>query len=168
MNWHRAYLSIKIAVNLILLPVLIFPAMAYGHPGRTDSSGGHTCRTNCPDWGLSYGEYHYHGYTPDPEPSPTWEFNGRTYYSYNDYQTAKSDYEAEQSQKELLETLKEKEDENNQLKIERDNLLQQSESNSIKDAEQNNSSNSDAVVVLLTSLVLGGSGWFLYNKIRSK
>ncbi|MFT4415331.1 YHYH domain-containing protein [Fredinandcohnia humi] len=30
------------------------------HPGRTDSSGGHTCRTNCPSWGLDWGEYHYH------------------------------------------------------------------------------------------------------------
>lgn len=30
------------------------------HPGRTDSNGGHTCRTNCSKWGLSNGEYHYH------------------------------------------------------------------------------------------------------------
>jgi hypothetical protein len=30
------------------------------HPGRTDKNGGHTCRTNCEKWGLSYGEYHYH------------------------------------------------------------------------------------------------------------
>jgi hypothetical protein len=30
------------------------------HPGRTDSSGGHTCRTNCEQWGLDYGEYHFH------------------------------------------------------------------------------------------------------------
>ena len=35
------------------------------HSGRTDSNGGHTCRTNCEKYGLSYGEYHYHnnGYT---------------------------------------------------------------------------------------------------------
>lgn len=33
----------------------------YAHPGRTDSNGGHTCRTNCTErWGLEYGEYHYH------------------------------------------------------------------------------------------------------------
>jgi len=30
------------------------------HPGGTDSSGCHTCRTNCEDWGLEYGEYHCH------------------------------------------------------------------------------------------------------------
>jgi len=36
--------------------------IAFAHPGRTDSKGGHTCRTNCTErWGLKYGEYHYHG-----------------------------------------------------------------------------------------------------------
>ncbi|WP_404815112.1 YHYH domain-containing protein [Psychrobacillus glaciei] len=30
------------------------------HSGRTDANGGHTCRTNCEKWGLSYGQYHYH------------------------------------------------------------------------------------------------------------
>lgn len=29
-------------------------------PGRTDKNGGHTCRTNCEQYGLEYGEYHYH------------------------------------------------------------------------------------------------------------
>lgn len=33
---------------------------SFAHPGNTDSSGCHTCRTNCPNWGLSYGEYHCH------------------------------------------------------------------------------------------------------------
>lgn len=31
------------------------------HPGRTDSSGCHTCRTNCASWGLRNGAYHCHG-----------------------------------------------------------------------------------------------------------
>ena len=39
---------------------LFFPFLLYAHPGNTDSSGCHTCRTNCPNWGLSYGEYHCH------------------------------------------------------------------------------------------------------------
>lgn len=34
--------------------------VVHAHPGRTDSSGGHTCRTNCEKWGLKYGEYHFH------------------------------------------------------------------------------------------------------------
>ena len=44
------------------------------HPGRTDGSGCHTCRTNCGRWGLSYGEYHCHrpvSPTRTPTPSPT-------------------------------------------------------------------------------------------------
>src|SRR4051812_15851277 len=39
---------------------LLLPSTASAHPGRTDSNGGHTCRTNCEQWGLEYGEYHYH------------------------------------------------------------------------------------------------------------
>ena len=49
----------KIIVLLILI-TFTFPSVSSAHPGRTDSSGGHTCRTNCPSWGLSTGEYHYH------------------------------------------------------------------------------------------------------------
>ena len=37
------------------------PADLSAHPGRTDSAGGHTCRTNCPSYGLAFGEYHFHG-----------------------------------------------------------------------------------------------------------
>ncbi|MDH4619667.1 YHYH domain-containing protein [Brevibacillus sp. AY1] len=38
----------------------LFGTSVQAHPGRTDSNGGHTCRTNCEKWGLSYGQYHYH------------------------------------------------------------------------------------------------------------
>ncbi|MBU4338538.1 YHYH domain-containing protein [Patescibacteria group bacterium] len=42
---------------------------AQAHPGRTDSSGCHTCRTNCSSWGLSSGEYHCHrAKTTAPQP----------------------------------------------------------------------------------------------------
>src|SRR5687767_571889 len=40
---------------------LCFIGVASGHPGNTDGSGCHTCRTNCPSWGYNYGEYHCHG-----------------------------------------------------------------------------------------------------------
>ncbi|WP_214483088.1 YHYH domain-containing protein [Bacillus sp. SM2101] len=33
------------------------------HSGRTDSNGGHTCRTNCSSYDLSYGQYHFHNGT---------------------------------------------------------------------------------------------------------
>lgn len=49
----------KIILNLIISACII-PNISFAHPGRTDSSGGHTCRTNCASWGLSTGEYHYH------------------------------------------------------------------------------------------------------------
>jgi micrococcal nuclease len=46
-----------------------------GHPGRTNASGCHTCRTNCAKWGLSTGEYHCHGggssAAPSIRPRPT-------------------------------------------------------------------------------------------------
>lgn len=46
--------------TICLLSFVMFNGLAIAHPGRTDSSGGHTCRTNCASWGLSQGEYHYH------------------------------------------------------------------------------------------------------------
>lgn len=51
--------------------MLIIPSISFAHPGRTDSSGCHTCRTNCASWGLSTGEYHCHrskGVTQPIEP----------------------------------------------------------------------------------------------------
>ena len=40
--------------------LLIFNQPVLAHPGRTDVSGCHTCRTNCASWGLADGEYHCH------------------------------------------------------------------------------------------------------------
>lgn len=57
--------------NLLLPVVLItlaLPLLVNAHPGRTDSAGCHTCRTNCPNWGLSYGEYHCHNSKGVPQP----------------------------------------------------------------------------------------------------
>lgn len=44
----------------ILALLASFSAPAFAHPGRTDSSGCHTCRTNCASWGLEEGQYHCH------------------------------------------------------------------------------------------------------------
>lgn len=38
----------------------IFSITTYSHPGSLDSKGGHYCWKNCEDYGLNYGEYHYH------------------------------------------------------------------------------------------------------------
>jgi hypothetical protein len=58
-------------VLIVFALALIFPIFVSAHPGRIDSSGCHTCKTNCSNWGLSYGEYHCHnskGVTQPLEP----------------------------------------------------------------------------------------------------
>ena len=59
-------------ISKIIGRVVVFAAIvgiafpAFAHPGRTDGSGGHTCRTSCAKWGLTQNEYHKHnagGYT---------------------------------------------------------------------------------------------------------
>lgn len=46
-------------LSLVILSSLV-PFVVSAHPGNTDASGCHTCRTNCAKWGLSQGEYHCH------------------------------------------------------------------------------------------------------------
>ncbi len=58
----------KILMFVVLITVLFIPSLSQAHPGRTDSSGCHTCRTNCSKWGLSTGEYHCHQAKALPQP----------------------------------------------------------------------------------------------------
>lgn len=44
----------------IIAVIVLIPTKVLAHPGRLDSSGCHTCRTNYPSWGLEYEEYHCH------------------------------------------------------------------------------------------------------------
>lgn len=71
----------KLIASIIALTLAVAPlTTASAHPGRTDANGGHTCRTNCEQWGLEYGEYHYHNggssssssssSAPKPAPKP--------------------------------------------------------------------------------------------------
>ncbi|QDX93721.1 YHYH domain-containing protein [Brevibacillus laterosporus] len=64
----------KALLFLLFVTMLAIPfQQTSAHPGRTDKNGGHTCRTNCEKWGLSYGEYHYHnggGSSPAKSASP--------------------------------------------------------------------------------------------------
>lgn len=39
--------------------LLVSPSLTYSHPGGIDGKGGHYCRTNCEEWGLKTGEYHF-------------------------------------------------------------------------------------------------------------
>lgn len=76
--------------NLIFLALVITFStsfelrVVFAHPGRTDSFGCHTCRTNCPKWGLSYGEYHCHrskGLLQPKEPIKSHLGKGETGYT---------------------------------------------------------------------------------------
>lgn len=53
----RKLLAFAAFALLLVLPTSV---SIQAHPGRTDSNGCHTCRTNCEKWGLAYGEYHCH------------------------------------------------------------------------------------------------------------
>src|SRR3989338_7468286 len=58
----------KRSLFVLAFVVLVIPRIALAHPGRTDASGCHTCRTNCANWGLSTGEYHCHNAKALPQP----------------------------------------------------------------------------------------------------
>lgn len=53
---------------ILALFLVSLPGSVLAHPGNTDSSGCHTCRTNCSKWGLSSGEYHCHRAKALPQP----------------------------------------------------------------------------------------------------
>jgi len=65
-NWFR----VNLLTIVIIAGFLMGSTVVLAHPGRTDSSGCHTCRTNCSNWGLSYGEYHCHRAKTLPQPEP--------------------------------------------------------------------------------------------------
>lgn len=52
----------KVALTLVAAISLFITSggIAEAHSGRTDSSGGHHCWTNCSKYGYEYGSYHYH------------------------------------------------------------------------------------------------------------
>ena len=78
---------IRVFIITLVLAISL-PISVSAHPGRTDSKGCHTCKTDCENWGLEYGEYHCHSgdtytnsagavyyedgtlLTPAPQPDP--------------------------------------------------------------------------------------------------
>ena len=60
--------------RILTIIALLFATPALGHSGGTDSSGGHRCYTNCNDYSLSYGEYHYHGGRSSSSGISDWQF----------------------------------------------------------------------------------------------
>ncbi|MFC1644942.1 YHYH domain-containing protein [Patescibacteria group bacterium] len=58
----------KVKWAIVMLMFFVFAPSVFAHPDRTDSSGCHTCRTNCSSWGLSSGQYHCHNAKAKPQP----------------------------------------------------------------------------------------------------
>ena len=58
----RGKINLKRNMKLltIIAVIVLIPTKVLAHPCRLDSTGCHTCRTNCPSWGLEYEEYHCH------------------------------------------------------------------------------------------------------------
>ena len=58
---------------ILFLFIFIFSAgIVSAHPGKTDMSGCHTCKTNCEEWNLNVNEYHCHGgIAAKDTPAPT-------------------------------------------------------------------------------------------------
>jgi len=81
---------------LIALIWMFMATSVYAHPGNTDSSGKHSCWTNCSKWGLNYGEYHGH---IDSSTSDTSSSSFESYDTYDDsiyiYESEGDDLEAE-------------------------------------------------------------------------
>ena len=51
----------KIFSLVVTIALINSTSVVHAHPGRTDSEGGHTCRTNCTEkWGVEYNSYHFH------------------------------------------------------------------------------------------------------------
>ena len=88
---------IFLLVCFLVVGWFVIPNAVLAHPGNTDSSGCHTCRTNCPDWGLYYGEYHCHqskGYTQPEYPIRSTYGDYGTGYTepWSDYTSPSYDY----------------------------------------------------------------------------
>ncbi|PIR83922.1 hypothetical protein COU18_00710 [Candidatus Kaiserbacteria bacterium CG10_big_fil_rev_8_21_14_0_10_51_14] len=88
-------------LGVLLLSGYSIPAVVYAHPGNTDASGCHTCRTNCPKWGLSTGEYHCHNAKALPQPKEPirshYDENGGTTEPWPEYKTPKQTAETNPS-----------------------------------------------------------------------
>lgn len=67
-HWTGA-MPTALLVGLTVVVLVLSSVPSTAHPGRTNASGCHTCRTNCAKWGLSTGEYHCHGGSSSAAPS---------------------------------------------------------------------------------------------------
>jgi len=124
------------------------------HPGNTDASGCHTCRTNCPSWGLDYGEYHCHQAKALPQP----EEPIKSTYGEGGTGTTRPapEYEAPKVQA----------DTNNTIPINNNSVSAQTINS--RSNEDNKNSSEEESNVLTWLLVGGGAGAFGYWLAKRK
>jgi hypothetical protein len=101
-------MNMKKYISILIVLCSLTWIIAFAHPGRTDSNGGHWVRTE--GWGYEVGTYHYHNdgtqkeesYTPPAKSSlQKAEFSGFDFDlepTYN-YSKARKVYEEKQKQK---------------------------------------------------------------------
>lgn len=94
-NFKKAVFILSIIFVCLILILRI--NVVEGHPGRTDSSGCHYCRTNCESYGLSYGEYHCHNGGSSSSSNSTSTNND---YNYQLYLQQQQQQQLEQQQRE--------------------------------------------------------------------
>lgn len=70
-----------IVLGLGALLGVFFVSPANAHPGRTDSDGGHYCRTNCDDWDEEWDEWHSHGTYSAPPTAWKCTIGDKVFYS---------------------------------------------------------------------------------------
>lgn len=59
--FHKGYMMKNMKyIFLLTLVFMASPLFVNAHPGNTDSSGGHYCRTNCSSWGVPWNQWHSH------------------------------------------------------------------------------------------------------------
>ena len=70
-GFKRKLFVCVVAIIFALLPTPLIAFVQPSHSGGTDSSGCHTCRTNCPKYGLYYNQYHCHNPKSSTRPPPS-------------------------------------------------------------------------------------------------
>lgn len=155
----KLILSIKkfLFLSLLFCEIIITNSDVQAHPGRTDSLGCHTCRTNCSSWGLSNGEYHCHNAkisAPQPE-EPIKSIYGEDGTGYT---KPAPEYKIPQDNTGNTESTK-----TNELSPAEtnDNLK-----NASKIIESTNNTNS-SLVTLIFIVLIGGVGYFIGRKKSS-
>lgn len=142
-------------LSLLFFNIILVNKDVQAHPGRTDSSGCHTCKTNCLSWGLSNGEYHCHN-AKISAPQPKEPIKSVYGEDGTGYTKPAPEYKALQDNINNIKT--------SELNATETNDNSKNTSNAIKSTDNSDSSLGTLVVLSL----IGGIGYFIGKKNSSK